>query len=65
MEYMTTKEAAVKWGITNRMVLYYCTTGRIDGASKMGNTWLLPKAAEKPVDRRTLRGNAKNENTSK
>ena len=63
MEYMTTKEAAVKWGVTDRMTLYYCTAGRIKGAIKMGNTWLLPKNAEKPIDRRTLRG-CRNENTS-
>ena len=65
MDYMTTKEAAAKWGITDRMTLYYCTTSRIDGAIKMGNTWLIPKNAGKPVDRRTLRGSGKNENTSK
>lgn len=52
MDYETTKDTAQKWGITNRMVLYYCTSGRISGAVKMGNTWLVPCAAEKPSDRR-------------
>ena len=28
MDYITTKKAAAKWGITDRMVLYYCTWGR-------------------------------------
>jgi excisionase family DNA binding protein len=52
MDYITTKEAAVKWGITDRMVFYYCTSGRINGAIKMGNLWLIPKDAVKPEDKR-------------
>jgi len=55
MDYVTTKEAATKWGITDRMVLYHCTSGRIDGAVKMGNTWLIPKDAIKPKDKRYRR----------
>jgi len=52
MEYLTAKEAGGKWGITPRMVNYHCTAGRIDGAVKMGNTWLIPKNAAKPEDKR-------------
>ena len=52
MDYMTTKQAAEKWQISDRRVLQYCNDGRIDGAEKMGNTWLIPKTAEKPSDRR-------------
>ena len=44
MDYMTTKEVAVKWKISDRRVLQYCNDGRIDGAEKMGNTWLIPKS---------------------
>jgi hypothetical protein len=51
-DYITTKEAAKNWGITGRMVVYHCTAGRIKGAKKMGNTWLVPINAEKPADRR-------------
>ncbi len=36
MDYITTKEAAEKWNISDRRV-------------KMGNTWLIPKTAEKPT----------------
>ena len=53
MNYMTTKQAAEKWQISDRRVLQYCNEGRIEGAEKMGNTWLIPKAAEKPTDKRT------------
>lgn len=56
MEYMTTKEAAEKWGISDRRVLQYCNAGRIPGAVKMGNTWIIPIGAKKPVDGRRKTG---------
>ena len=52
MDYMTTKQAAEKWQISDRRVLQYCNGGRIEGAEKMGNTWLIPKTAKKPDDAR-------------
>ena len=52
MDYMTLKEASEKWGISTRMINYYCTEGRIPGAVKIATIWLIPKNAEKPVDRR-------------
>lgn len=52
MEYMTVREAGEKWGLGIRIVTLYCTGGRIDGAVKKGNLWLIPENAEKPVDRR-------------
>lgn len=56
MDYMTTKQAAEKWQISDRRVLQYCNEGRIEGAEKMGNTWLISKNAEKPIDGRTKQG---------
>ena len=52
MDYMTLKETAEKWGVTPRRVNYSCAGGRIPGAVKMATIWLIPKDAEKPVDRR-------------
>ncbi len=52
MNYMTLKEAAEKWGVSSRRVNYYCADDRIPGAVKMATVWLIPKEAEKPVDRR-------------
>ena len=52
VDYITTKEAAKNWGITERMVVYHCSAGRIKGAKKMGNTWIIPADAEKPADKR-------------
>ena len=53
MEYITTKEAAEKWGITVRQVQSGCESGRIDGAIRVGHMWLIHKDAEKPADGRT------------
>ena len=56
MDYMTLKEASNLWGISPRMINYYCTAGRIAGAVKMGTVWLIPKDAKKPIDGRTKQG---------
>jgi len=52
VEYLTAKEAGEKWNITPRMVNYYCSAGRIPGAVKKGDLWLIPADAEKPKDGR-------------
>jgi len=64
MNYLTVKEAGVKWGISSRMVNYYCVAGRIFGAVKKGNLWLVPIDADKPADCRT-RGGRKSDSTKK
>jgi hypothetical protein len=51
-DYKTVTETAAEWGISRRMVIRYCEHGRIPGAMKGGNLWLLPRDAEKPPDRR-------------
>ena len=56
MDYMTLKQASKKWGISPRMINYYCSEGRIAGAEKAGTVWLIPKDAEKPIDGRTKQG---------
>lgn len=52
MEYMSAKEAAEKWGISHRRVTVLCAENRIAGAERVGNMWLIPRAAEKPEDGR-------------
>ena len=52
MEYMTLKEASNIWGISPRMINYYCSAGRIPGAEKMGTVWLIPRDSQKPADKR-------------
>ncbi len=52
MEYMSVKEAAERWGISERYVQRYCIEGRIEGASKFGGAWTIPLDAQKPADMR-------------
>ncbi len=58
--YMSIKEAAAKWGITPRRVQILCSTGRIDGAGRLGRVWAIPINAEQPKDRRVTTGDYKN-----
>ena len=53
MDYISAKEAAGKWGITQRRVEALCLNNQIHSAERIGNMWLIPKSAEKPVDGRT------------
>ncbi len=55
MEYLTIKEVSKSWGLGSRVVTLYCAEGRIEGAVKKGNLWLIPKAALKPSDGRRKR----------
>jgi len=52
MDYLTIKEVGEKWGISGRMVTYYCVDGRIPGDIRKGNMWLIPADVEKPKDKR-------------
>lgn len=56
MEYMSSPQAAKKWGISERRVQKLCEDNRIPGISKLGYMWLIPKNAEKPVDARRKDG---------
>lgn len=52
MEYITAKQAAEKWNISQRRVQVLCEQGRIKGAVRLGWAWAIPKDAEKPADLR-------------
>ena len=54
---MTTKETAEVWGISKRRVSYLCEQNRVEGATKLGNSWVIPKTAIKPIDNRIKSGN--------
>lgn len=53
MEYVTPKDKATEWGISQRRVEILCDQGRIPGACRLGRVWAIPKEAEKPLDGRT------------
>lgn len=55
MEVMSEREAADKWGISQRRVAVLCTENRIENAQMLGNMWLIPTSAEKPIDARSTR----------
>lgn len=52
-ELMTTDEIAALWGISTRRVQILCDKGKVNGAFKLGKTWIIPKGTTKPVDGRT------------
>ena len=49
MDAMSVKEAARRWGLSERSVRNYCAEGRIAGALLIGKTWRIPADAEKPA----------------
>ena len=55
LSFISAKEAAEKWEISQRRVAILCSEKRIDGAMMVGNMWIIPSSAEKPVDKRTVR----------
>ena len=58
--YMTVKEASMRWGISERLVQLYCQTGKIEGVSKLGRSWLIPSSTNRPKDQRVTTGKYKN-----
>ena len=52
MDYITTQQAAEKWGVGSRWVQALIKRGSIEGAIRFGNVWMIPKDAPKPADGR-------------
>ena len=50
---MTSKEASVIWGISDRRISVLCKEGRVPGAYKEGKLWVIPDDAQKPIDGRS------------
>lgn len=53
MDYLTVKDAAELWNISERRIINLLNNERIPGAYKIGRRWCIPKDASKPIDRRT------------
>ena len=58
--YLSIREAAEKWGVSERRINQYCAEGRIPGAQRIGKAWAIPADAEKPGDPRRTRQEGKN-----
>lgn len=50
--YITVKQAAEKWSISDRRVRVLCSEGKIPGAYQEGRAWKIPHDATKPTDGR-------------
>jgi len=61
MEYIGIDELAGKWGVSKRFVQMLCAEGRIEGATRLGRAWMIPKNAKKPIDGRTKIARAQQE----
>ena len=55
LSFISAKEAAEKWNISQRRVSVLASENRIYGAMMVGNMWIIPSNAEKPIDKRTVR----------
>ena len=51
-EYVTARQAAEKWNISDRRVRVLCREGKISGAVKDGKSYKIPVNAAKPADGR-------------
>ena len=54
LSFISAKEAAEKWNISQRRVSVLCSENRIEGAMMVGNMWIIPSTADKPIDKRLI-----------
>lgn len=55
MGYLSAKETAEKWNISRRRVQLLCEQGKIEGAFKLSDVWVIPETVVKPIDGRKIR----------
>ena len=58
MEYMTTKQAAEKWNISDRRIRTLCKEGKIKGLVQCGKVYQIPVNTQKPIDGRIKKNEA-------
>ena len=54
--YKTVSFIAEKWELKPRTIQMMCAQGKIEGATKVGNVWVIPDNTEKPIDLRIKSG---------
>ena len=64
IKYMTISEVAAKWELSVRRVQLMCAEGRISGAVRFGNMWMIPIEAKKPRDRRVKTGKCRDQSNN-
>lgn len=48
---LTTNAAAEKWGCSRQRVLQWLKEGRVRGAKRFGDQWIIPENAKRPAKR--------------
>jgi len=61
MDYLTVKEASILWKMDVSKIGKLIRQGRINGAIKAGNYWLIPKGESRPLDGRTKQAKGETE----
>jgi excisionase family DNA binding protein len=56
VEYISVKQVAEQWGLSDRRVRLLCEQGKIEGVIREGRSYRIPVNAIKPADGRNLRG---------
>ena len=56
LQYMSCRDAAERWNISQRRVSALCAENRIPNVAMLGNMWIIPITAEKPTDARKSNG---------
>ncbi|MBR3016901.1 MAG: helix-turn-helix domain-containing protein [Clostridia bacterium] len=46
--YLSVREIAAKWKVSERRVNQYIQEGRVPGTERFGKSWAIPEDAEKP-----------------
>ena len=50
--FISTKQMAEKWNMSDRQVRKLCEAGKIDGAIRVGKVWSIPSNAQKPINKK-------------
>lgn len=53
MKYLSVREVAEIWEVSEAMIRKYCAQKRIPGAKQKGGVWVIPSTAKKPSSRMT------------
>ena len=54
MEYLSVKEMAEKWNLSERRIRLMCSEGKIKGVVQKGRSYRIPADAIRPVDGRAV-----------
>ena len=58
-EFKSVNMLAEEWGLSTRSIRAMCQSGKINGATKIGNVWVIPEDATRPKDMRETTGQYK------